>query len=252
MSDVTKHDHGAFCWAELATTDQAAAKDFYSKLFGWAPEDVPIGEGQVYTMFKLHGQDAAAAMQMGEEQAAMAPPHWNCYVNVDDVEAITEKARAAGGTVMMEPFDVMDAGRMSVVADPTGAVISFWQAGNSIGSSVVKEPGATNWFELMTTDIAAATAFYTEVLGWKHEESDMPTGAYTVFSNNDVQIAGMMAMPEMRPAWGLYFETTDVDESIGKVTELGGKVLAEPQSVENVGRFAFVTDPQGAAFGLLA
>src|SRR4051812_30183032 len=105
MAERTSYPPGTFSWAELATSDAPAAKSFYATILGWEYDDVPIGDGMVYSMARLGGRSAAALFQ--SEQ----PPHWNNYVTVESVDASAARAAELGGTVTAEPFDVMDAGR---------------------------------------------------------------------------------------------------------------------------------------------
>ena len=123
------------------------------------------------------------------------PPHWNTYVTVADVDATAAQVPGAGGTVMMPPFDVMDAGRMSVIADPTGAMLCLWQAKNNIGASLVNEHGTLSWEELMTPDVPAATAFYTKIFGWEAVPVEMPGMEYTELKLNGRSIGGAMKPP---------------------------------------------------------
>jgi predicted enzyme related to lactoylglutathione lyase len=120
------HAPGSFCWIELATTDGEAAKKFYGELFGWEAQDNPMGPGMVYTMLKLNGKDVGALYEKGEEMKQV-PTHWASYVSVESADEIAAKAKSLGGAVIMEPFDVMEHGRMAVITDPTGAVFSIWQ-----------------------------------------------------------------------------------------------------------------------------
>ena len=168
MPERTEYVPGTPNWVDLQTTDQAAAKSFYASLFGWTYEDMPMDEegGSVYTMARLKGRDVGAIAPLGDMAAAGVPPHWNTYVSVSDVDATTALVAPAGGTVMMPPFDVLDAGRMAVIADPTGAVLNLWQAKNHVGAAIVNEANSWSWNELLTPDLSKATAFYNKVLGW--------------------------------------------------------------------------------------
>ena len=151
----TSYVQGTPNWVDLSTSDQAAAKAFYAGLFGWTYDDQPMGEGHVYSMAMLRGHQVAAISPQPPEMAATgAPPMWNTYLAVDSVDDATAKVEAAGGTVAMAPFDVMAAGRMSFVMDPSGAPVALWQAGQHIGATLVNEPGTINWNELVTTDLA--------------------------------------------------------------------------------------------------
>ena len=129
------------------------------------------------------------------------PPHWNAYVTVADVDASAKLAQSLGGKVLAPPFDVMDAGRMAVIQDPTGAVFCLWKAGKSIGAKITNEPGTICWTELATRDTKAAEAFYTKLFGWTAKVGGAGTPMeYTEFSNQGKPGVGMMSMPEMVPA----------------------------------------------------
>lgn len=239
-------------WVDLQTSDQTAAKEFYSGLFGWAYDDQPMQEGQVYSMAKLGDHLVAAiAPQSPELAAAGAPSAWNTYIAVDSVDETVAKVGAAGGQVAMQPFDVMDAGRMAFVLDPGGAAVALWQAGNHIGATLVNEPGTFTWNELVTTNPTAA-AFYQEVLGLTIATMDMGVGEYTLFQVGDEQIAGSTPpqMPSAPNHWHVYFAVADVDTAAAKITELGGSLLADPFDTP-VGRIAVARDPQGAVFSII-
>jgi predicted enzyme related to lactoylglutathione lyase len=259
MPKYTSHKPGTFCWVELMTTDATAAKTFYGSLLGWTFDDQPIGDGMTYTMAKLDGSDVGALFQAGAQLQGI-PPHWGAYVAVEDVDLVTKKAVANGGKVVKDAFDVMDVGRMSVLQDPSGAALCLWQAKKHHGVGVKNEPGALCWNELYTSNVDAAGKFYVQTLGWKTENHDMgPMGTYTLFkpASGDAaanNIGGMMPIPPNMKGvpsnWLSYFLVTDVDASTKKATELGGKVLAPPMDIPNIGRFSIVQDPQGAAFAL--
>jgi predicted enzyme related to lactoylglutathione lyase len=191
-----------------------------------------------------------------EERQAGAPPHWNSYVTVPDADESVKKAEALGAKVFAPPFDVMDAGRMAVLQDPTGAVFQVWQPKNHIGAKIVEEPGALCWTELNTRDPKAAESFYTGLFGWTAKHSEPQPGMeYTEFSVQGKPSIGMMPMNEHMPEhvpsyWMPYFQVDDADASVAKVKELGGKVMVPPTDIPNTGRFAIVNDPQGAMFAV--
>jgi hypothetical protein len=259
MADMTAHAPGTFCWVELATTDQEAAKRFYGRLFGWAAEDLPIGEGMTYTMLRHRGRDAGALFRMSPEEAARVPPHWNSYVAVASADAAATKAAALGGTLLHEPFDVADVGRMAVVRDPQGAILAVWQAKRHIGVGVKGEPGAFCWNELATTDTAAAGAFYGGLFGWKAQAQQMGSMAYTTFLRGDraepEAVGGMYRLtPEMAgvpPHWMVYFMVEEADAAAARAGELGATTIVPPTDIPTVGRFAMMKDPQGAAFAVI-
>ena len=252
MPARTSYPQGTPNWVDLQTTDQGAAKDFYAGLFGWTYDDQPMGEGAVYSMAVL-GSDpvAAIAPQSPELKAAGAPSMWNTYIAVDSVDDVTAKVEGAGGQVAMQPFDVMDAGRMSFVLDPSGAAVAFWQANQHIGASRVNEHGAITWNELITTDTGAAK-FYEQVLGMTTAPMDMGQGVYTLFEADGKQVGGTTEpqLPGVPNHWHVYFAVDDADAAVAKARETGGSVVVEPFS-SPVGRIAVLQDPQGAIFSII-
>ena len=250
MPTKTGYTPGTFCWVELATSDTGAAARFYTALFGWDTEDNDIPGGGVYTMFKLNGQNVCACNPQQEaEAAAGVPPHWNSYVSVEDVDQTVKVAEGVGASTLAPPFDVMDLGRMAVLADPTGAVISLWQPRSQIGAQVRDEDNTLSWNENSTTDATRAKSFYVEVFGWEPTDVEMPTGTYTTFKVGDEWAGGMMQWPDMQPHWLAYFQVADADAIAAKARELGGDAILEPSAIEGVGKVAIFRDPQGAAFG---
>jgi predicted enzyme related to lactoylglutathione lyase len=257
VADFASHKPGTFSWPELATTDQKAGVAFYRALFGWDVNEQPIGPTEVYSMFQMRGKAVgAASTQQANEKQMGVPPHWNSYVTVANVDESAKKAAALGGKVLMAPFDVMDAGRMAVLQDPTGAVFEIWQANRSIGAQILGEPGALCWTELTTSDTKAAEAFYTGLFGWtpKHSTPGSPM-EYTEFSVDGTPSIGMMAKPAEMPAhipsyWMPYFQVANCDASTAKAKELGAKVMVGPHDIPNTGRFTIINDPQGAMFAV--
>ena len=246
-----------FSWADLGTTDPVAAKKFYAALFAWETVDVPIGGGDVYSMCKLGDRDVAAIAGLTETQKKLgAPPHWTCYFTVTDADAAAKKAEAAGAKVVAPPFDVMDAGRMAAVDDPTGAGVVLWQPKKHIGAGVTSVHGALTWCELLTRDAPTAKRVWSGVFGWTTEAVTMPNGVeYTVFKVGDAPSCGMMPMPSRAPAavpshWLPYFQVDDCDALVARATAAGGRAVA-PAMTSDVGRFATLVDPAGALFGIL-
>lgn len=260
--EVNKHIPGTFCWVELGTTDQAAAKTFYSTLFGWGIEDMPMGPDSYYTMLKLKGKDVAALYQLSPEQTAQGvPPHWLPYVATENANETANAIVAAGGKLMMEPFDVFDAGRMAVAQDPAGASVAIWQPHHHIGVGIHNENDAFCWAELATTDAAVAKDFYGKAFGWRGDTKDVGPMPYTeFFVGNQIVggqiVGGMLEMPpewgQIPPHWMVYFAVADCDAVTAKAESLGAKICAPPSDIPNVGRFAVLLDPQGATFSVIA
>jgi predicted enzyme related to lactoylglutathione lyase len=244
MGERTSHEPGTFSWAELATSDAAAARSFYSAIFGWDYEDNPIGDGQVYSMARRDGAYVAALFD--SEQ----PPHWNCYVTVAVVENTTARAGELGATIVAEPFDVMDVGRMAVFADPTGATLCLWEPRKHIGAGLVNTPGAMTWNDLVTPDPEGAAEFYGALFGWTTEE--MPgAGGYRVIKNGERSNGGIMPAPagsQAPPSWLPYFGHEDAERLAAEADGLGARVLNGPMSIGNGGTLAVLADPQGAVF----
>lgn len=257
MADVTAHTPGTFSWPELATTDQKGAVSFYRSLFGWDLNEQPLGPTETYSMFQMRGKEVGAAYNMRpEERQSGAPPHWNAYVTIANVDEAVKRAQELGAKVFAPPFDVMDAGRMAILQDPTGAVFQLWQAKKHIGAKILNEPGALCWTELATRDTKAAEKFYTQLFGWTAKTGGVGTPMeYTEFSNQGQAGIGMMPMPAQVPArvpayWMPYFQVADCDASAAKARELGASITVPPMDVPNVGRFAVISDPQGAMFAI--
>jgi predicted enzyme related to lactoylglutathione lyase len=152
----------------------------------------------------------------------------------------------------MAPFDVMDAGRMSFVLDPSGAAVALWQADKHIGATLVNEPGTLNWNELITSD-QGVFAFYTAVTGLTAAVEDMGDGQpYAVFKAGEAPVGGSMLpqAPGVPNHWHVYFGTDDADAAAAKAAETGGTVIVPPFDTP-VGRIAVLSDPQGAVFSVI-
>jgi predicted enzyme related to lactoylglutathione lyase len=264
---------GVPCWIDTSQPDPEAAVDFYSGLFGWDFEDVmpPGAEGKYYSA-RIRGKDVAAVSSIPEGAPPVAT--WNTYVWVDSADDTAAKVRDAGGQVLTEPFDVTNAGRMAVFADPEGAVFCVWQAKEHRGAQIVNEHGSVNFNDLHTRDPEGAKAFYGAVFGWdtfelgggfrtwtlpgygdylqrddpelrkRLEEAGGPTGFEDVVASL-IQIPD--DQPDTPPHWGLTFAVDDADAAAQKATELGGKVILPPMDAPWV-RMTVLSDPQGATF----
>ena len=251
MSERTSYEPGTPSWVDLSTPDPAAAKRFYGELFGWeAQEAGPPEETGGYAMFTLRGKLIAGVSPLMDENQ---PAVWSTYVSTDDADAVVARARDAGGQAIVEPMDVMDAGRMAFVMHPAGGAVGVWEPKRHTGAELVNEPGALAWNQLHTRDLDGAAAFYEAVFGWRTADF----GGMSVFNLGDRGIGGLApmreGMPEEVPAfWMTVFGTDDADATAAKAEELGGAVMAPPADIPDVGRFAVLTDPQAIAFGVIA
>jgi predicted enzyme related to lactoylglutathione lyase len=251
----SEYEHGTFSWADLGTNDAEGAKKFYGNLFGWAFVDVVAAAG-TYTFCKLGAHDVCAIRSLGPATKS-APKSWLSYVTVANVDDTTKRAAANGGKIVKEPFDVTHAGRMSLVQDPPGATIAFWQPEKHVGAGLVNDPGSLTWNELFTHDVERAGRFYVEALGWTTEAVDHgPMAGFTLFKRGGENVGGMRRMPVsmkgVPPHWLAYFAVTDCDACASKARRLGGTTVAPPTDIPKIGRFSIVRDPQGATFGLFA
>jgi predicted enzyme related to lactoylglutathione lyase len=254
LEEVTQHPHGAFAWTELYTTDFEAAKAFYGDLFGWSYQDQPVPGDLRYSLCLVNGKPVGGLMDMppGEREAGVGA-YWGVYIHVDDLDAALAKLGPAGGSVLGEPFEIPESGRMAMVKDATGATLGLWQMLPGRGSAYRQGAGVPVWHEMWTRDVAGAAAFYQAVLGWQthlFEYEGHPTASCY---NGEQQVALIMAIREewgdVPPMWAVYFGA-DVDAGLARVRALGGSVVMEPREVEGM-RFALVHDAQGAMFYLV-
>lgn len=273
MTDRDRYIPGVPCWADASHPDPAAAVEFYSELFGWECEDtMPEGAPGQYFMARIDGRDAAALASIPEGAPSVAA--WNTYVWVDDVDAAAVAATSAGGTIVAEPTDVFDAGRMATFADPEGAAISVWQPGRHRGALAVNEHGGVNFNDLHCRDLDLVASFYGSAFGWKTLEVGpgmtgwaMPAYGDFLEELNPGMRAGMAEMgapagfetvvatvqtidptdSDTRPHWGITFAVDDADAAAATAQHLGGKVLSAPMDVPWV-RTTTIEDPQGAVF----
>ena len=257
---IESYKQGTPCWTDLSTTDQDGAKEFYSKIFGWEYQDIPMGGDQVYSMAHVDGSSAAAIFtQVAEEAEAGVPPHWNVYLAVDDLEAIAPKVSDLGGKVIADEFDEDESGQMTLAQDPSGALVWLWQAKENIGAEVRDEHGALTWVELLTSDQEGAGRFYTELFGIDLDKETMPTpegSDYHMLTVDGVPVAGVMPSPDhlvemgVPPHWEVYFRVDDADATVEAAKSMGAKILFGPEVLPMVGTFAVIQDPQGAVFGI--
>ena len=247
MTTTATHAPGTFSWADLGTPDPAAAKRFYTRLFGWSFEDRPISDGESYTIFDVGGKSVAALYaQMADQRAAGIPPQWMSYVAVESADRSAARASELGGTVLAPAFDVMEAGRMAVIQDPTGGVLGVWEARKFPGAGLLGDPGALCWNELCTRDPARASKFYGDLFGWQFQNFEgSPTEYHMARFSEDTGGAIQEGGPSLR----VYYDVDDINAGAARVRELGGSA-DDPQPVPSMGWFSTCTDTEGNAFGL--
>lgn len=237
---------GTPCWAELAVPDLEASRRFYGALLGWEFRVGPAETG-FYSEALVGGRRVAALH--GYRPDAGAPVAWLTYLATADVAAATDRAAAAGATVVAGPMDVMTFGATAVLTDPAGAPVALWQAGTSLGAEVVDEPGALAWAEHMSADPTAARAFYPALLGYTLQDISAPGFDYTTLLLDGEPVAGIGGGWD-RPEWCLYVRVEDADAVVDAATALGGGVHVPPED-SPYGRVAFVTGPFGERLGIM-
>jgi uncharacterized protein len=253
MGERTEHAPGTFSWTDLATTDTDGAKAFYGGLFGWTAEDMPSGEGGVYSMMSRDSKQVCAitSQQQGQIDAGV-PPLWNSYITVESADATAARAGELGASVHAGPFDVVGAGRMAVIADPQGAFFMIWEPRANFGAQLVNEPGALCWNELASPDPQAAADFYAALFGWEVTPMEGMPMAYFVIKNGERSNGGITELPPGVPThWLVYFATEEIDSGVAKAEQLGATKLSGPHDI-GIAKFAVIADPQGATFALYA
>jgi predicted enzyme related to lactoylglutathione lyase len=248
--EVDAYENGRPSWIDLGVPDPKKAAQFYSRLFGWDVQEGPPESGG-YAIAHLRGKAVAG---LGPQQNP-GPPVWTIYINVDSADDTAAKVKANGGMVFMEPFDVMDVGRMAIVADTEGAVLGLWQPKAHKGAGIVNEPGTFSWAELVTDNVDAAKKYYGAVFGWGSETHGEGQGAYTEWKLGGTSISGAMPKPPMMPPevpphWNVYFTVDDTDKAVEQIKSLGGELVVGPMDIEP-GRFAVVGDDQDAHFNII-
>jgi predicted enzyme related to lactoylglutathione lyase len=246
--------HGTPVWVDLGTPDVATAVRFYEGLFGWQAEEP--GEAEDTGGYRMLRKDGKLVAGIGPLQIDEQPTAWTTYIASDDADETASRAESVGGTIVVAPFDVFDAGRMAVLADPTGAAFGVWQPKEHHGAELFNEPGSVIWNELATRDSEAAAAFYGELFGWTTRDREMGSGVpYKYFFNGVRGIAGMIQMNERWPAsipphWMPYFAVESAAQAAVRAGELGGGAGVPPTTIPP-GQFAVLFDPARAHFSIL-
>lgn len=252
MGERSSYGPGVPNWVDLSTSDAAGAKEFYGGLLGWDFSDQPVPDGSTYSQVLVGGRQIAGLY----EGDGSRPTVWNMYLAVESADRAAREASSRGGSVVMEPFDVMDVGRMAFVQDPTGAFVAFWEARAHHGCEIVNGPGLFSWAQLVCTDVERAREFYGGLFGYEWEE--MPSDGdqpHLIAKAGGHSAADVMGPPPGAPAmsyWLAYFGTDDLEAATARIAELGGSVMAGPMEVPETGDLVVAADPQGGVFALYA
>ncbi|MQY10399.1 putative glyoxylase CFP32 [Streptomyces sp. RB5] len=246
---------GTPIWADAMFPDLDGAKRFYGDLFGWTFEG---GDPQYggYTQALSDGKRVAAVVPQMPGMEGV-PPSWTLYFSSADIKATTERIRTAGGTTDMEPMQVGEFGSMLIAKEPSGVQFGVWQPGTHPGFEKQNEPGSFAWAEVTTREAAKADAFFPAVFDYKVQRMEDDKIDFHLWSLPGAKepALGRFRMTEDVPAEvppyiNVYFAVDDCDEAVGKVTGAGGTVHFGPMT-SPFGRFATVSDPQGASFAVI-
>ena len=253
---VESWEPGTPSWADVACADVGATSAFYSSLFGWEAEDQGPEAGH-YTMFRQKGRAVCAASPTPPAMAE-APPSWTTYITVADTDEAASAVTSAGGSLVTEPMDVFDSGRMAVAKDPSGGFFAVWEPRAHIGAEVVNEPVSLTWNELTCRNAEDLLGFYSEVFGWRVELIGRGAGEpfqYRELHLGDKLVGGCMEMDDSWPEgipthWMAYFAVEDTDACAAEAARLGGAISVDPFDLP-VGRTAVLNDPGGAVFSVI-
>jgi uncharacterized protein len=252
MGERAGYDAGTFCWAGLATSSPAEAEAFYTGLRGWEAEELSAGAAGTYRLMRRGGKDVAIVyLQTAQARAAHAPPHWTSYISVADADATATRAGELGGAaVFREPFDVLDAGRVAAICDPTGAIVTLWQPRSKIGATLVNDVGALCWNELATTDVERAKTFYSDLLGWAYQTDEGGCATITNAGRRNGAIRKLGTHERaIQPNWLAFFTVDSLEQAAHRAERLGGHKLS-PTTRTDSGRFLVIADQQRAPFAL--
>jgi uncharacterized protein len=244
---------GTPCWVDLGVDDIAKASEFYAGLFGWEVRPGPPEAGG-YAMCLKNGRPVAG---IGPKQGPPgAPAVWTTYIATGDADETAATVRKAGGQVIVEPLDVMDVGRMSIAADPAGAVFGIWQARAHTGAGLANEPGALCWNENLSRDFEGNKTFYGEVFGYGYGDIGDAGFRYATLKLAGTEVGGIGELDSSFPAeipahWSVCFAVADTDAATEKIMESGG-IVARPPWDTPYGRMSVVADNQGAGFSLIS
>jgi len=243
---------GLIVWYDLMSTDPASTDTFYGGVFGWqvdAESTTPTG----YRAWSQQGQPFGGVLPW---DVALGSGTWMPYVQISDLDQLVDLTEDLGGAVHVEPTEIPGIGRYAVVSDPTGAPVSLFEPPSDRRAPATmynRGEGFPIWNELITTGLDAATGFYRALIGWELVPISPGAHPYTVAKMGGVAAAGLY-QPASSPAhsmWIVSFQTSDIDASIARVQQLGGKVIHPINDASGIGRTAWVADPTGAVFGLM-
>ena len=251
MPEIEGYAHGDFSWIDLCTEEPDKAREFYSALFGLTFHDEFEGDQVVYTLGLKGDKPVLGLMEKPQQMCEMGIPNvWETYITVDSADEALAKVGPAGGTPMGPVMEPSGAGRMLVVADPSGAVVVLWEALGQDGAALKSEHGTLCWNQLLSSDVDKALGFYSEVLGWTPVALDMEDSTGIMLGGEMIASAGPLPAPAIPSHWAVYFAVDDCDATAAQCLELGGHVVVPPMDTPP-GRMAQLVDNAGAMFWVI-
>ncbi|MFE1440270.1 VOC family protein [Streptomyces sp. NPDC058739] len=244
---------GTPCWVDAMFTDLEGAKSFYGDVLGWTFGESSSEYGN-YTQAYADGKAVAAVVPPMPGQEGVS--QWCLYIASPDAAATATRIRDNGGEVLMGPMQVGDFGTMCLARDPSGVVFGVWQAGAHEGFEAPPEQaGAFCWAEVFTREPEKSDTFLPAVFGYSSKQLQDDNVDFRLYDLGEDTVLGRMRMteefpPEVPPYVNVYFSVPDCDAAVAKATERGGVLRFGPMN-SPFGRFAAISDPQGANFSVI-
>jgi predicted enzyme related to lactoylglutathione lyase len=244
---------GRIVWHDLMTIDLERSREFYKGLFGWTTVQQEMGPMGSYTVI-LHRGQPVGGMVPTEPRLGL-PTHWLAYLTVGDVDGLCERIVKLGGRVAVEPRGLEGVGRFAILHDPAAGVFSAIQMGDEMAVPPrSRDQGSIYWDQLLTRDSDRMAKFYGEVCGWTVDRYEMgDQGDYGIFKRGGESVAGMFPLADddgRKHGWLVYVAVDDVEASAEKAKELGGEVVAGPDIIYGIGKYAMIRDTTQGVVGL--
>ena len=254
-SPATGERHpGKFVWADLFTTDPAAATKFYTGLFGWT-SNVIEQKGKSYTVFSNGRFPVAGLAPRSRATNKENSAQWIAYIAVPDLKAALDRVAPAGGEVRARARDFPNRGAQAIITDSEGSPVGLLQSSSGDSRDDEPDPGEWNWFVLYAKDPQPAAAFYGRVFGYT-VAPDTRTERKNdwLLTSGDLPRGGVAPLPRREdadPGWLGVVRVASIEETLARVPGLGGEVLVAPRTAAYGSRFAIIADSTGGAIGLV-
>jgi predicted enzyme related to lactoylglutathione lyase len=245
---------GKLIWADLHTADPDAAVKFYTGLFGWTATALPR-HGHPYTVLFCNGQPVAGVAQRPAAAQDQGRGRWIPYLAVADVPRTIAVAQAHGGRVVFPAKDLPQRGTQALLADDQGALIGILHSSSGDPEDFEPEVGNWAWAHGFEQDPTAGSTFYQAVFGYAAapEADHTPPGAIILSSQGLARgaLGRLPNRPDAQPGWLAFVRVANIDDLVGKVESLGGRVLVPPKATQPGSRIAILADPVDAVIGVM-